>query len=324
MKVSLIATVLNEEDAAAALVDSALAQTRRPDEVVIVDGGSTDRTMEVLLSYGNRLPLKVLAEPGCSISRGRNLAIAAASGEVIAATDAGVRLHPRWLEELLKPFGDQSPPAPAVSCGFFQAAPHSVFEVALGAATLPDIGEINPATFLPSSRSVAFTQEAWEKVGGYPEWLDYCEDLVFDLKLRRAGYRFVWAPSALAYFRPRPSLGAFFRQYYRYARGDGKADLWFRRHVIRYLSYAAGAGLLIAGFTTWPLWLALLAGAGAHLSRPYRRLPGRVRNLGAWEKIKAALYIPLVVVTGDVSKMLGYPVGVGWRQGKRRGYTDVS
>ena len=51
----------------------------------------------------------------------------------------------------------------------------------------PTRDEVDPATFLPSSRSVAFRKAAWAAVGGYPEWLDYCEDLVFDLSLRERG-----------------------------------------------------------------------------------------------------------------------------------------
>ncbi|MFH1486103.1 MAG: glycosyltransferase [Chloroflexota bacterium] len=315
--VSIIATVLNEEATIAELMDSIVAQTWPPDEVVIVDGGSTDHTMELLLSYADRMPLRVLAEPDCNISRGRNLAIEAATGEVIASTDAGVLLHPHWLEEILRPFGRQSPPPSQVVSGFFHAEPQSAFELALGAATLPLQKEINPRTFLPSSRSVAFTKEVWEEVGGYPEWLDYCEDLIFDLRLRRAGYRFRWAPAALVYFRPRPTLGAFFRQYYRYARGDGKADLWLHRHLIRYASYLAGLALLAGGLTAWQFWLLLLAGVAVHLYRPYRRLLHQIKGLSPREILKAALYVPVVGVAGDLAKMVGYPVGVWWRRRHR-------
>ena len=96
----------------------------------------------------------------------------------------------------------------------------------MGATVLPTVDEVKPESFLPSSRSVAFTKEAWEAAGGYPEWIDYCEDLIFDFRLRDAAGPFAWAPEAVAHFRPRGSLKSFFKQYYRYARGDGKADLW--------------------------------------------------------------------------------------------------
>jgi len=173
MKVSIIITVKNEENSITRLLDSLKAQTRQPDEIVIVDGGSTDRTVEIIRSYYDALPIKLLVKPGANISQGRNEAIRAASGEIIASTDAGVRLVPNWLESLLRPFEEGA----AVVSGFFLPDVEGAFETAMGATVLPDLSDINPQKFLPSSRSVAFTKEAWEKVGGYPEWLDYCEDL---------------------------------------------------------------------------------------------------------------------------------------------------
>ena len=101
MRVTVISTVLNEGEAIRRLLDSLLAQTRRPDEVVIVDGGSRDNTVAVIQEYAGRLPLRVLVEPGANISRGRNVAIAAATGDVIASVDAGVWLETQWLEKLV-------------------------------------------------------------------------------------------------------------------------------------------------------------------------------------------------------------------------------
>src|SRR5512135_1011391 len=102
MKVSLIVTVKNESSSLPALLDSIAAQTRQPDEVVICDGGSTDSTLAVLRSE-KRLPIRIIEKPGSNISQGRNAAIEAATGDVIASTDAGVRLDPKWLEKLVTP-----------------------------------------------------------------------------------------------------------------------------------------------------------------------------------------------------------------------------
>jgi glycosyltransferase involved in cell wall biosynthesis len=317
MRVSVIATVKNEESSIGGLLDSLLSQSRPADEVVLADGGSTDRTREIAASYVARgLPLRVLDAPGSNISQGRNLAVAAASGEIIASVDAGVRLGPDWLAELTAPFQDQ--PAgerPDVVGGFFQADGRNLFEIALGATTLPHLDDVESTSFLPSSRSVAFTKSAWEQAGGYPEWLDYCEDLVFDLRLRAAGLRFVFAPNALAHFRPRPSLRSFFVQYYRYARGDGKADLWRKRHAIRYAAYLVGLpGLLTLALAVHPLWwLALAAGGSAYLRAPYRRLRRRLGPYSLAARLYALALVPVVRVAGDVAKMLGYPVGLLWR-----------
>ena len=98
-QVSVITTVLNEAGSIGVLLGSLLRQTRLPGEVVLVDGGSTDGTLEVVECYARKasLPIRSLRVPGCNISEGRNAAIAAAHGEIIAVTDAGVRLAEDWL-----------------------------------------------------------------------------------------------------------------------------------------------------------------------------------------------------------------------------------
>lgn len=319
--IALILTVLNEGDSIRPLLESIRRQTVRPDEIVIVDGGSVDNTVAAIEAYAADLPIRLIVEPGANISRGRNRAIAAARAEIIAVTDAGVVLEPDWLEAITAPL--LADDGLEVAAGFFRADPRSVFEAALGATTLPHVSDVDPHTFLPSSRSVAFRKAAWERVGGYPEWLDYCEDLIFDLRLRTALSPQLFVPGAIAHFRPRRSLKAFFRQYYLYARGDGKADLWRKRHAVRYITYGVALpGLLILGMQVHPaIWLLLLVGGSIYMRRPYQRLPGVLRvaaqaghiRLTPWAWLRAAAWVPVIRVVGDSAKMLGYPVGWIWR-----------
>ena len=101
--IALIVTVLNEGESIRPLMDSMVAQTLPPDEVVIVDGGSRDNTVAILRGYEPALPLRMLVEPGANISEGRNRAIAAAQGDIIAVTDAGVRREPDWRARITAP-----------------------------------------------------------------------------------------------------------------------------------------------------------------------------------------------------------------------------
>ena len=124
--VSVIVTVLNERESIRRLLDSLAAQTRRADQVVICDGGSTDGTVDAIhdavAAHRGRLgDVVVLVLPGANISRGRNAAIERARGPLIAATDAGVRLADNWLEELTAPWASTLPgePAPLAAGGFF-------------------------------------------------------------------------------------------------------------------------------------------------------------------------------------------------------------
>lgn len=315
--ISVIATVLNEGDSIRGLLQSLQRQTLPPDEIVIVDGGSRDDTVAIIRGYADRLPLRLLIEAGCNISAGRNRAIEAARGDIIAVTDAGVRLSDDWLERISGPL--RLDPAQNVVGGFFAADARTPFEIALGATTLPLAREIDAASFLPSSRSIAFRKAAALRVGLYPEWLDFCEDLVFDLRLRGAAGPFAFEPRALAHFRPRATPRQYFRQYYFYARGDGKANLWFKRHLVRYATYLLLAPLIFAaGVLIHPLlWCLYLIGGAAYLRQPYRRLPvllRRSRRSSPIVWLYCLVAIPWLRFVGDLAKMLGYPAGWRWRR----------
>jgi glycosyltransferase involved in cell wall biosynthesis len=314
--ISLIATVLNEGESIDRLLASIAAQSRQPDEIIIVDGGSTDDTVTRMRAHAQQMPLTVLEAPGCNISEGRNVAIERVRGDVLVVTDAGVRLADDWLEKLVQPLLDD--PNLGVAAGFFQADPHTVFEAAMGATVLPLADEIDAATFLPSSRSLALRTSLAKQISGYPEWLDYCEDLVFDLRLKLLDTPFAFVPRAVAHFRPRGSLRSFYKQYYLYARGDGKADLWRKRHAIRYITYLVALPLLLAlGLIVHPvLWSLLLIGGVVYLRQPYRRLPTAMQyaprhDAVAW--LYAIALVPVIRIVGDVAKMHGYPVGWRWR-----------
>ncbi len=316
-KVSLIFTVWNEEAALPALLRSLEEQERPPDEIVIADGGSTDGTISLLRGFSAaRRHVSLLELPRANIAEGRNAAIRAATGDVIAVTDVGVSLPTYWLAELVRPL-EIRPEVDMVS-GYSRPDPHTRFEELLAATTLPLVSEVREDSYLASSRTVAFRRELWGKVGGYPEWLDYCEDVVFDLNCRAVGAHVIFQPAASVRFCPRPHLRAFFLQYYRYARGDGKANLWPGRHALRYTAYALGTVLLWRGGRN-PLWWAVLAlAAVAGIRKPLLRVLTEPTSSNKKSLIFSLGSILLIRVVGDIAKMLGYPVGVWWRWRLRR------
>lgn len=310
LTVSLIATVKDECDSLGEWLTAIECQTRLPDEIVIVDGGSTDGTWDLLANWMAPCEWSLYSLPGASISAGRNLAMQQARGDVFAITDAGTIAAPHWLERLLVPFGADTVD---VSAGFFKPVLRTRWQRSLAATTLPDIDEIDSDAFLPSSRSVSL-RAAWVRGGfEYPEWLDYCEDLVWDLQLKQGGARFEFASDAHVQFFVRAGWRSYATQYFRYARGDGKAGLFPRRHLIRYATYLT-AGFVLLRRRRIELAASLVLGS-AYVYSPVRRLVKRDRenSVSAAQTMAALPLIPFQRLIGDVAKMAGYPLGLWWR-----------
>jgi glycosyltransferase involved in cell wall biosynthesis len=296
--VSVIVTVRNEEGTIDALLDSLLAGTRPPDEIVVSDGGSTDGTPARLRARAGADPrVRALAAPG-NRSVGRNAAVRAARHPVLACTDAGAVVEPGWLERIVAPL--ESGPAVGAVAGFYRPEGRSGFERAAGVVSAPARGEVDPRRFLPSTRSIAFRREAWEAAGGFDEALSHNEDTPFALALRSAGVRVEFAPDAIVRWRPRGDLRSFFRQHRRFGFGDGEARVqgWFYRTLAA--KYVLAAGLLLAGAAWRPAWWVLAAGAAAFWAQQARRGIGRIPAL------EAILGVPALKVVYDAAYLSGY------------------
>jgi len=299
IKVSIICTVKNEKETIEALLESIVKQTRFPDEIVIVDGGSSDGTVEIIRGYMDRLPIKLIVAPAVNIAQGRNIAVKNARYNVIASTD-GCRLEPNWLINIVKPF--EKSDVDVVS-GMYIPWCESEFEEIASYLIFPNIDKLDPSKFLPSARSIAFKKEVWKEVGGYPEWLRTAEDTLFDLKLRRLGMKFALAREAIVYWRVRKNIKEIFKQFYNYAKGDGQVFLFPQRYLAGYavaitfllLATKFGHSILFWFFIT----LSVFAGLWIkHLRKVRKSSPKRLLT---------ALLIALTIEAGI---LLGYPRGI--------------
>ncbi|WP_243286945.1 glycosyltransferase [Geothrix terrae] len=257
MKVSLVSTMLNEAKGLPEFLASLEGQRQAPDEWVVVDGGSTDDTLNLLRDFAARapFPVRVLSEPGCNIAKGRNLAIRQAAFDLIAVTDAGCRLDAAWLQELVRPFeGEGEAEGAAAVAGWYEPDVRTPFERRVAMATFPRLDRLDPAAFLPSSRSLAFRREVWAQVGGYPEALRLAgEDTAFDLAILAAGHRFSFARGAVARWRPRGTWKSLLRQQYLYGFGDGEAGQNLQVAVRNGVKVILAVTML-AGMVVWP-WI---------------------------------------------------------------------
>ncbi|MCA9368934.1 MAG: glycosyltransferase [Pseudomonadales bacterium] len=253
--VSLICTVLNEQETILPLLQSVSNQTRLPNETIIVDGGSTDKTVAVLKKEKKQFPhlkLKIIQEK-TNRSEGRNLAIKKAKYDTIAITDAGCILDQNWLEELVK---KQLQTGADVVAGYYRSEPKTPFEEAVVPFTLVMPDKVDPLNFLPATRSMLITKAAFKKVGFFNPKLDVSEDYEFAHRLKTAHVSIVFAREATVIWLPRSTPSGFFKMVKSMALGDATAGIIRPKVYLIFIRYVIFVLLLSTPLYFWLLMIA--------------------------------------------------------------------
>ena len=258
MQVSLVIPVRDEAATLEQLVESIRSQSRSPDEVIFVDGGSRDGTINLLREVCEpdpiyRLILARQALPG----QGRNIGVANASFDWIAFTDGGNRLEPAWLEQLIEVAA--SDPDTGIVCGNFEPVTNTFFEECAAIAYLPGKRE-REAVPLPFIASTLVRRDVWHAVGGFPD-LRAAEDLIFFEEVEKKGFNFKWASKATVHWELRPGLWSTFRRFSLYSRSNVWAQRQRQWHYGVARMYALGLPFLILAAWRSSWWLLIpLAG----------------------------------------------------------------
>lgn len=229
MKSAFISTIFNERKHLAEWLQCICSFTRFTDELAICDGGSTDGSWELLNECRPQLEacyrsVTLIREP-CNIARGRNLAILATRADIIASNDAGSLPDVRWLEEILKPLEESA----NIDVVGGQNAPvvDSKFKQFLLQTEKTPTDDVQCKDVLPSSRCIAFRRNAFDAIGGYPEWLTMTgEDALFNFNLVALGMKFHYAPGAIVRWSGREDRNAYFHMLFMYGFGAGEARLY--------------------------------------------------------------------------------------------------
>ncbi|MGB6725819.1 MAG: glycosyltransferase [Terracidiphilus sp.] len=303
--VSIIATELNEIGDIARVVESLLAQEPPAAEIIIVDGGSTDGTWEWLARAASRNPrLIAIRDETCSlkhsrgpVSRGRNVAIAAAKSPIIACADAGCTYAPHWMRNLTARIAaGQAEYALGGTC--LDPAEHTVWDFASAPFFSVRLSPLEP-TKSCTARSMAFTKDLWQRIGGFPENVLVGEDTFFDLEARRQTQPdFVFNAKAL--YRPLNTFRSACHQMKRYAISDGQAGVrWSRlfRNAARCVLELAA--LVAAPWALWPLLIVFLLEAWYAFHRDWRFLP-RFGFKAILARFMFSLVVPWLVAVNQI------------------------
>ena len=295
----------NEERSIAELIDSIKAQTRMPDEVILVDGGSTDQTVARAkeLTAGDPRFL-VLCAGSATPGRGRNVGIEAASHNWVALTDAGIKLEPDWLRQLLA-VAENNPDADVVY-GSYEPQLNSFFErcAALWYVAPRQLHDERPMRG-PSTASMLVRWKAWESVGGFPD-LRAAEDLIFFEKLSQHNHRAAWAPQAVVHWQLQPSFASTFRKFQLYSKHNvwaGRMKDWHYGMARTWLVLTALLCLALFHSTWWLVSFTLAFGA-----RLFRRVWKHREQYGTRQVLNPAVLagVAAVMLTVDAATFVGW------------------
>lgn len=308
MTIAFITTVLNEEKNIELLLNSLLFQKKRPDEVIIVDGGSKDQTVKIIKDWILKIrseefkkKIKLVVKTG-NRSMGRNEAIKRAKSEIIVSSDSGCILDKNWIKNIVEPFKYAEVDAVA---GFYRGIPRSIFEKSLIPYILVMPDKVKPNNFLPSARSMAFRKSIWRKVGGFSLLLSNNEDFVFAKRLKNFGAKIVFKKNAIVNYIPDKDIIDSFLMFFKFANGDAESGIFRPKVALIFIRYGILIWLLIYAYffklffilevifyililyIVWAIW------------KNYRYVKDR----------EAILFLLLIQVVSDIAVILGSIVG---------------
>ena len=223
-KVSVVVCAYNAADTIADCLTS-LDKLTYPDlEVIVVNDGSRDTTGDIARGYAS---VRVVDLPNGGLSAARNAGLAAATGEIIAYTDADVRVDPDWLTYLVQPFLTSD----VVGVGGPNVAPPDDPWVSQCVARAPG-GPIHVmlndriAEHVPGC-NMAFRRDVLLAADGFnPIYVRAGDDVDICWRLQAKKLEIGFAPSALVWHHRRASV----RSYWSQQVGYGEGEAWLDAH----------------------------------------------------------------------------------------------
>jgi glycosyltransferase involved in cell wall biosynthesis len=253
--VSVVIPVRNAEKNIGSCLEAIFSQSYSPLEVIVVDGNSTDRTIE----NASKFPVKIISERYGTLGGARQTGLENAQGYFVAFTDADCVPEKHWLENLVKVFD-----ANFVGVGgSIKNAGEKIWEksIALVADTfLGSANSVQGRVFKEKRivKSISGCNSMYRRstllaIGGFNVKLSINEETELNRRLIKIG-RLLYVPDAIVFHHPRRGLKNFAKRIFQFGYGRGRLRLWGLQCIPPLISLAIIASLI---FTNWIFVFAL-------------------------------------------------------------------
>lgn len=193
MTVSVVLPTADRADVLDGAIESVRAQTYEDWRLVVVDGGSDDRTPKLVRGYDDPRIRYLRQDDSVGVSAARNRGIDATNGEIVAFVDSDDRWRPEYLDRQVSALADVDDGTAVAYCGMRKAHGQPLTRQ----GTSGDVHEAIRRMDVPTYTSTLLVlRDAVEACGGFDERLPCFEDWELCLRLSRR-YRFVTAGETL-------------------------------------------------------------------------------------------------------------------------------
>lgn len=197
--VSLIIPTYNRAYCLSEAIDSALGQTRQPEEIIVIDDASTDNTDQVLARYADRIRI-LRNQTNQGASRSRNLAVEASRGDYIAFLDSDDAFLPDKLA-LQMAVAEKHPDAGMIGTDYWMVDQQGRVLFHPGGETPSDPCEALLFSVWSMLGAILIKREAFTSAGGFNEEIIVAEDHELWSRIAIKGYPFVFVNKPLLWYR---------------------------------------------------------------------------------------------------------------------------
>ena len=221
MRISILIPCYNEERTIKACIESCIYQIRKPDEIIIVDDGSTDKSPEILKSFGKKIKVVRTPRNTGNKSKAQEYGLKFVTGDVFIATDADTILHCSFVKNVEKDFRDKKVAAVA---GYVKSLRHNwltacrELEYVIGQDIHKLAQSYLDAVFVIPGCACAFRTEAFRKYVTF-DHDTLTEDLDFTYKLHENKLKIKYNKSAVCYTQDPDNLKSYINQMKRWYSG---------------------------------------------------------------------------------------------------------